>query len=137
MRRYGFFVVGFLFAFLTATAFAADEASPVDQYKQDRLAKRAYERFLYAKEMLEQSPDVAIVSEAVQDAVRYATNKDEDTKALQAIESALERLPNDGGEWREAMLARGKMLTRLDRKDEAEVFFQDAIKKNWQNAMWR
>jgi len=49
------FVLGFAILAVLGGGFgfAADEGLPVDRYKQERTAKRAYERFLYAKEMLE------------------------------------------------------------------------------------
>lgn len=115
----------------------AQDLSPTDQYKQERLGKRAYERFLHAIEALAQSPDASVISAAAQDAARYAANRDEDARALQSIETALEYLPQDSNEWRETKLVWGKMLTRLDRIDEADAFFQDAIQNNWQNAMKR
>ena len=116
---------------------AEEAASPVEQYKQERLGKPAYERFLYAQEILVQSQDAAVLHEAVQDVVRYAANRDEDEAALRAIEAAIPRLPPDGDAYREAVLARGKMLTRLGRREEAETLFQEAIQKQWKHALWR
>ena len=116
---------------------AEEAGSPVEQYKQERLGKPAYERFLYAQEILVQSQDAAVLHEAVQDVVRYAANRDEDEAALRAIEAAIPRLPPDGDAYREAVLARGKMLTRLGRREEAETLFQEAIQKQWKHALWR
>jgi hypothetical protein len=65
-----------LFVCASGVAFAADEMSAVEQYKQERIAKRAYERLLYANEMLQETGDTDVINESVQDAVRYATNKD-------------------------------------------------------------
>jgi predicted negative regulator of RcsB-dependent stress response len=56
---------------------------------------------------------------------------------LAAIDAAMERLTVDGDAHREAMLARGKLLTRLDKRDEAESLFHNAISQKWNHAMWR
>ncbi|MGC9329888.1 MAG: hypothetical protein ACP5I1_19795, partial [Candidatus Hinthialibacter sp.] len=78
MKTKGILYLSVCLGCILASAYAQEALSPSDQYKQDRIAKRAYERFLFAKEMLEKSPDVGVVNEAVQDVVRYAANKDED-----------------------------------------------------------
>jgi len=118
-------------------ALADDEVIGIKQYQQHRSAKQAYERFLYANEMLLKTGNIEVINEAVQDAIRYATNKNENQKALNAIESAMKRLPVNGKDHREAMLAWGKLLTRLHRWDLAKPIFLDAISNNWNNAMLR
>ena len=96
MKKSGF--IALLIPILTSWIFAnAEEApSPEEQYRQERLGKRAYERFLYAQEMLALDQDATVLDEAVQDVVRYAANRDEDDQALRAIEAAIPKLPPDG-----------------------------------------
>ncbi len=135
--RFMYYSLVLLFICSSCIALADDDVIGIEQYQQHRLVKRSYERFLYANEMLLKAGDIEVIKEAVQDAIRYATNKDENQQTLNAIESAMKRLPVDGEAHREAMLAWGKMLTRLHRWDLAKPFFQDAISNNWHNAMLR
>ena len=121
----------------SGVTFAADEMSELDQYQQERVEKWPYERFVYALDTLQKTQDIKVVNISVQDVVRYSTINDEYQKALDAIDSLMERLALDDDAHLEASLARGKLLARLNQWDEAYRIFHNAISSNWKNALLR
>ncbi len=119
------------------SGYSVETPSSLSVYQRERDALNAQDAFSLARKTVEQSGEEEVIQEAVLDLVKYSADEENNRLSLEQIEGALDKLPSDCPAFRESTLAKGKLLARLGKRDDADILFQKAIKKHWKNAVWR
>jgi len=109
----------------------------VEDYKSQRKAMGAEERFTFAEQQVQQSTKPEVINEAIQDLLKHSDTPNGYESALSTIRDNIHKLDSQNLPFIEARLAEAKFLARLGQRQEAETIFQNAIENEWKHALWR
>ena len=94
-------------------------------------------RFEIAKETLRINQDESAMVESIKDLVRFSLSLGKNEEALSIVESVIPLHKAESEMYGRLQLAKGRIMMRLGRIDEAMTLLKEGVQKHWkENAFW-
>lgn len=124
-------VVSFLLLLPSILLAGGPEADRVEAFLQASKRLPVAERIARARETIQTSHDQAVVAEAVWDLAKFSVTPERAQVALASVEALIAESQEGSKVFRQANLARARLLARLGQKGDADGIFRRAIAEHW------